>query len=296
MDRNGERRTPERASSGRRRLDRRAFLGRAAGLVAGAGLLPVAGILPAALPTGADGVGTRLPPRTVGLRSEGGDFRFDPAGIAIEPGETLRWLNMGDFHTTTAFHPRYDEMLAGGVPLRIPEEAEPWHSGMLGLTAGTRFEHRFAAEGVHDYFCQPHYSFGMVGRVVVGGPRGGPAVRRPLSELNEPSRRRMPPVEAIVGPRGRTFEWASRINGILWLRAEGSDPAGPAGALAEAAREDAALDRVLDASAAAASGFRSRLASFVEAARSGAGYEELVALGDRAKAVLGEVHGSRESG
>lgn len=61
-----------------------------------------------------------LPPRAVGLRSLGGDFVFDPAGLLLEPGDELTWLNMGDFHTTTAFHPENGDLLPGGVPLRIP--------------------------------------------------------------------------------------------------------------------------------------------------------------------------------
>ncbi len=99
------------------------------------------------------------------------------------------------------------------MPLRIPEGGESWHSGMLGLTAGTRFEHRFQVEGVYDYFCQPHYHFGMVGRIVVGGARGGPAIRRPLAELPESSQRQMPPVETVTEEAGRTFEWTARLNG-----------------------------------------------------------------------------------
>jgi plastocyanin len=99
----------------------------------------------------------------------GADVWFDPIGIAVEPGQTVRWVmdSPGNPHTTMAYHPKY-----GGHSLRIPEEAEPWDSGFL-INAGDRFEVTLAVEGVYDYFCLPHEHAGMVGRIVVGRP-GGP--------------------------------------------------------------------------------------------------------------------------
>ena len=122
----------------------------------------------AARDTGSGPNAADLPPRTVALRTQGGAFRFDPGGLWLQPGSSLTWLNMGDFHTTTAFHPANSKLVGGKLPLRIPARAEPWHSGMLGLDAGTQYERRFMLEGVYDYLCQPHYGFGMVGRLVVG--------------------------------------------------------------------------------------------------------------------------------
>ncbi|MDZ7779004.1 MAG: plastocyanin/azurin family copper-binding protein [Gemmatimonadota bacterium] len=231
----------------------------------------------------APGDTTGLPPRVVALRSEAGTFRFDPVGILLEPESDLHWLNMGDFHTTTAFHPEYDDLLAAGVPLRIPEEAEPWHSGMLGLTAGTQFTHRFTVEGVYDYFCQPHYSFGMVGRVVVGRPGSGPAVGNPLPETPPTLRENMPAVDEIVGPGGVVFEWSARINGVLFQAANGDDPARFATEVARGMKEHPALRDYL--------GERGRrleeeMASFREAAVSGEGYETLVRRADAAKEIL----------
>ena len=79
----------------------------------------------------------KLPPRVVALRTFGGDFRFEPVGLLVEPGTSVIWLNMGDFPTTTAFHPDNDALLSGGVPPRIPDGAGAWLSGSLGLPAGT---------------------------------------------------------------------------------------------------------------------------------------------------------------
>lgn len=277
-------------------LPRRDFLLVAAAVAGGWALLPTAAAWRRPRASGAGsaaasttgvrgGTAAGLPPRTVGLRSLGGDFAFDPPGLLIGPGDSIVWLNMGDFHTVTSFHPRHADLLPGEVPLRMPERAEPFHSGMLGLDAGTRFEHRFTIEGVYDYFCQPHYSFGMVGRVVVGAPRGGPATTRPLSELPEPARGELPAVETITGPEGRTFEWASRINGLLLLRAGGKEVAGPAGALQEGARGDETLHSVLTAHGEEEAFFRA-LGALVDGIESDAGYEELIRLGDEAKASL----------
>ncbi len=229
-----------------------------------------------------------LPPRVIGLRTLGGDFRFDPAGLLIEPGERVIWLNMGDFHTTTAFHPQNKDLLAGGVPLRMPEGAEPWHSGILGLTAGTQFEHHFQVEGVYDYFCQPHYHFGMVGRIIVGAPHYGPALSRPLSELPEPAQRQMPSVAAIINPAGRTFEWASRINGVLYLIANGTDANPAAGLVSEDVRRDAALQRVFN-EVGNGPELQAALIRFADGVAARMDYETLVALADTAKGLLEQV-------
>jgi plastocyanin len=92
---------------------------------------------------------------------------FDPIGVHIEPGDTVRWILEHDVHTTTAYHPAND-----GHSLRIPEGARPWNSGFV-VQKGARFEVTLTVEGVYDYYCLPHEEAGMVGRIVVGKP-GGP--------------------------------------------------------------------------------------------------------------------------
>jgi plastocyanin len=91
---------------------------------------------------------------------------FDPIGLLIEPGQTVRWVNQANVHTSTAYHPDND-----GHALRIPERARPWDSGYL-VEPGDRFEVTLSIEGVYDYFCAPHELAGMVGRIVVGRPAG----------------------------------------------------------------------------------------------------------------------------
>jgi plastocyanin len=91
---------------------------------------------------------------------------FDPIGVRIEPGQTVRFIVHANVHTTAAYHPRNDHH-----SLRIPEGAEPWDSGFL-INPGSHFEVTLTVPGVYDYFCAPHEAAGMVGRLVVGRPAG----------------------------------------------------------------------------------------------------------------------------
>jgi plastocyanin len=98
---------------------------------------------------------------------EGAHVDFDPIGLRVAPGTTVRWVVEANVHTATTYHPAND-----GHPLRIPQRAEPWDSGYL-VEPGEAFEVTLTAEGVYDYFCAPHEVAGMVGRIIVGRP-GGP--------------------------------------------------------------------------------------------------------------------------
>ncbi len=103
------------------------------------------------------------------MRSDllGAEVWFDPVGVLVQPGQTVRWTVVENVHTTTAYHPGND-----AHSLRIPEGAAPWDSGFL-VKKGDRFEVTLSVEGVYDYYCLPHEQAGMVGRIVVGRP-GGP--------------------------------------------------------------------------------------------------------------------------
>jgi len=162
---------------------------------------------------------------------------------------------------------------------------------MLGLMDGTQFEHTFTVEGVYDYFCQPHYLFGMVGRIIVSAEGSGQKhVARPLSGLPEVARDTMPSVESIMGPGGRAFEWAARLNGVLYLIANGEDP------VPSARRTRAGIERdseLQDLVAAAGQGGRlsASLAGFLEGVEAAAGYEDLVVRSDSVKSELAAVTG-----
>ena len=109
------------------------------------------------------------------IQTPAGMAYFEPAGIRIAPGDTVRWVQINGFHSITAYHPGNDNH-----ELRIPASAQPWDSDIL-LAAypmrGATFEHTFTVPGVYDYFCKPHEMAGMVGRIVVGDPGDGPGTK-----------------------------------------------------------------------------------------------------------------------
>jgi plastocyanin len=172
-------------------LDRRAALRTG-------GLLLVALAVPARVrPALADIIEIRLRSDPLGTH-----VWFDPIGVLIEPGQTVRWVNEANVHTSTAYHPTND-----GHALRIPETAEPWDSGYL-VEPGDAFEVTLPVPGVYDYFCAPHEAAGMVGRIIVGRPggpgtlpfdyfEGDPATRdwRPVPKAAQAA---FPSVEAIM--------------------------------------------------------------------------------------------------
>jgi plastocyanin len=135
-------------------LARRSVLGAAAGLLAGAARFGVRADEPAAV-------------IEVHMRSEpqGQTVGFNPIGVLLQPGQTVRWICDANVHTAASYSPANDDH-----SLRIPENAQPWASDYL--LPGQRFEVRLTVEGVYDYFCAPHKEAGMVGRLIVGRPVG----------------------------------------------------------------------------------------------------------------------------
>lgn len=95
-----------------------------------------------------------------------GNTYFDPIGLYVEPGTTVRFEIEAGSHSATAYEDR------------IPTGATPFDSGVLS-EAG--FYHTFDVRGTYDFYCIPHKSMGMVGRIVVGDP-GGPAEGSPIPE------------------------------------------------------------------------------------------------------------------
>jgi plastocyanin len=121
-----------------------------------AGGLLLAGRLPRAA---GRTVEVRMVSDTLGTR-----VGFDPIGLHVAPGTTVRWVVEANVHTSSAYHPAN-----GRHSLRIPSGAQPWDSGYL-VNPGEHFDVTLTVEGVYDYFCLPHEAAGMVGRIVVGQP------------------------------------------------------------------------------------------------------------------------------
>lgn len=93
-----------------------------------------------------------------------GNNYFDPVGLFVEPGTTVRFAIDAGSHSATAYESR------------IPDGATAFDTGVIssGSVSVT-----FDTPGTYDYFCKPHESVGMVGRIVVGSP-GGPAEDSPI--------------------------------------------------------------------------------------------------------------------
>ena len=101
------------------------------------------------------------------MRSDplGAHVTFDPIGLLVSPGTSVRWVCDANVHTATAYHPHNAHH-----SLRIPSMAEPWDSDYL--LPGQHFEIMLTVEGVYDYYCTPHEVAGMVGRIIVGTGSG----------------------------------------------------------------------------------------------------------------------------
>jgi pseudoazurin len=103
--------------------------------------------------TGNGGGGTA----TVEMITDSGNYYYDPIGLHVEAGTTVTFENVEGAHNVVSYEGR------------IPEGAEQF-STTIGETAELTFE----TPGTYDFYCQPHKTLGMVGRIVVGEP-GGPA-------------------------------------------------------------------------------------------------------------------------
>jgi plastocyanin len=125
----------------------------------------------------------------------GSRVSFDPVGLRLLPGDSVRWTNgdAGNSHTATAYHPA-----SFGRPRRMPATAKPWDSGYL--LPGESFAATLTIEGVYDYYCLPHEHAGMVGRLVVGDPGADGWLDQPgaAGDLPQIALDAFPPVAEIM--------------------------------------------------------------------------------------------------
>ena len=128
-------------------------------------------------------------------KEDGSHVWFDPVGILIKPGQTVRWTNLdqGNSHTTTAYAPQNE-----GRPRRIPQAAKAWDSDYL--MPDETFSMTFTEQGVYDYYCIPHEHAGMVGRIIVGEPNRSDWMDKPNADgdLPEEALAGFPTVEDIM--------------------------------------------------------------------------------------------------
>lgn len=98
------------------------------------------------------------------------EFDFEPVGLHIQPGDTVKFNMATPHHNVVAYHPQF------GYARRVPQRVPPFSSPML--PAGGYWVYTFEKEGVYVVNCAPHEIFGMVMRIVVGEP-SGPAADPP---------------------------------------------------------------------------------------------------------------------
>jgi plastocyanin len=127
---------------------------------------------------------------TVQMVTEGGSYYFDPVGLYVNPGDTVEWVIQSGAHSSTSYSP--DNPNAS--TRLIPQDAQSWDSGIIE-GSGASFSYTFNVTGTYDYYCIPHKTLGMVGRIVCGQP-GGPATNQPIP--NDVGGGTMPDSQTIV--------------------------------------------------------------------------------------------------
>lgn len=76
---------------------------------------------------------------------------FEPSTLTIKVGDTVTWKWAGGIHNVVSGTScKTDGKFSSGTPV-----------------SGATFEHRFDTAGTYDYFCEPHCTVGMVGKIVV---------------------------------------------------------------------------------------------------------------------------------
>lgn len=138
----------------------------------------------------------------------GGQVWFDPVGLFVLPGDTVRWIIKNNVHTVASYHPENDNHA-----LRMPRGAQPWNSGYL-VNPGDSFEVTMTVPGVYDYYCEPHEQAGMVGRIVVGDIRDpGASDVDAFKDYNlSPNMQTLPPAAQNIFPSPQAIITEKRVH------------------------------------------------------------------------------------
>ena len=102
------------------------------------------------------------------VRMESGQ-RFEPELLTVSVNETVTFVNESpDAHTVTAYEDGSPEGAAYFASGGFESEGAARDDLAEGLlSSGESFEVRFESPGTYRYFCIPHESSGMTGRLVV---------------------------------------------------------------------------------------------------------------------------------
>ncbi|MEA5386804.1 plastocyanin/azurin family copper-binding protein [Haloarculaceae archaeon H-GB11] len=140
-----------------------------------------------------EAIGEPVDHATVTMVTNDSGTHFEPHVVRVNPGGAVTWELESGTHTTTACHPDTDR------PLRMPDDATPWDSGMLS-EQGATFEHTFETEGVYDYVCVPHEATGMLGSIIVGEPdaHDQPGLAEPQDSLPDAAQTKIEDLNTMV--------------------------------------------------------------------------------------------------
>lgn len=90
--------------------------------------------------------------------------RYEPPTLTVPRGASVTWRNTGSIGHTVTDDPAKAQNRANAA---LPAGAQPWDSGTIA--GGQSFTRTFDTPGDYTYFCIPHESVGMVGKLTVTG-------------------------------------------------------------------------------------------------------------------------------
>lgn len=197
-------------------MDRRTFLTRTAGGAAALGVTGVASAQQANESSGNQSANESAANSTAGgSQTVSGNGKthtvemynnyFDPVGLHVKPGDTVKWVIKEGTHTATSYTPDNADVDTG----RIPEGAQSFNSGNLS-EKGATYTYTFTETGTYDYYCVPHKQLGMVGRIVCGEP-GGPGTEGSIP--NAPGSGVMPSSKDIVDGEALSYPYVPGTGG-----------------------------------------------------------------------------------
>jgi plastocyanin len=90
------------------------------------------------------------------------DNKFSPATLTVPKGMTVTWQN-----ASTMVHSATDDpaKAVNKSDAALPAGAQPWDSGLI--QPGQSWTHTFDVAGNYSYFCIPHETLGMLGKITV---------------------------------------------------------------------------------------------------------------------------------
>ncbi|MFB6284704.1 MAG: plastocyanin/azurin family copper-binding protein [Halobacteria archaeon] len=146
---------------------------------------------------------------TVGMYSKNGVHYFDPIGLKISKGDTVKFVIKSGNHSSTA----YKKGNGGAKNTLIPKGADAWDTGTLS-GKGSSGTNTFNTKGTFDYFCIPHKQLGMTARIVVDKPGGpGEKFNSKVPSNNHPPEGKMPSSKEIMEQEKISFPYMGSSGG-----------------------------------------------------------------------------------